>query len=106
MIALVSDDLLGSGNWKWLSIWGQILATFPADEWCWNSLFQGQVQVKKILCHADHSYDTPLGELADVQIFGLLAELEPGGGGTLVIEGSHRVISGFVQSPPPQNSRR
>ncbi len=95
-IESVIDDLLGKGDWQEPSSWGQILATFPSDEWSWNSLFQGQVEVSTITWHTDYPYDTPHNELSGVQIFGLLADLEPGGGGTLVIEGSHRVIQEFV----------
>ncbi len=96
-ITNVIDDLLGKGNWEEPSSWGQILVTFPADEWNWDSLFQGQVEVSTISWHTDYPYDAPPGGLAGVQIFSLLEDLEPGGGGTLVISGSHRVVRDFVQ---------
>lgn len=90
------DHLLGKGDWQEPSTWGQILATFPSEQWSWNSLFQGQVDVSTITWHTDYPYNTPPTELSGVQMFGLLADLEPGGGGTLVVEGSHRVIQEFV----------
>lgn len=99
-ITSVIDDLLGKGNWQQPSSWGQILVTFPAAQWSWNSLFQGQVDVSTILWHTDYPYDTPPDQLSGVQIFSLLADLDSGGGGTLVIRGSHRVIRGFVQDQP------
>ncbi|MEM7357013.1 MAG: phytanoyl-CoA dioxygenase family protein [Acidobacteriota bacterium] len=102
----VIDSLLGSGNWRRPSSWGQILATFPADGWSWNSLFQGALEVETIAWHTDYPYDTPPDELAGIQVFCLLADLEPGGGGTLVIEGSHGVIRRFVQRQPPETLRK
>ncbi len=42
-IISVLDELLGKDNWQRPSTWGQILATFPAEDrtWSWNRLFQG-----------------------------------------------------------------
>ncbi|MFQ5739853.1 MAG: phytanoyl-CoA dioxygenase family protein [Acidobacteriota bacterium] len=90
------DNLLGKDNWRQPSSWGQILVTFPAKSWSWNSLFQGQVKLSRIPWHTDFSYDTPPHEIWGAQVFCLLADLEPGGGGTLAIEGSHHLIRKFV----------
>jgi len=100
-IISIIDDLLGKGTWRRPSSWGQILATFPATEWSWNSLFQHQVEVSTITWHTDYPYDAPPDALSGVQIFCLLSDIEPGGGGTLVIEGSHRAIRDFVSNAPP-----
>ena len=105
-IVSVIDDLLGKGNWQQPSSWGQILATFPATEWSWNSLFQRQVEVSEITWHTDYPYDTPPNKISGVQIFCLLADLEPGGGGTLVIEGSHRAIRNFVLNASPETLQK
>lgn len=91
------NDLLGTTNWQQPSSWGQILVTFPAATWSWNSLFQGQVEVDTISWHTDYPYDTPQDQLSGVQVFCLLADLESGGGGTLVMQGSHRLIQQFVR---------
>ena len=100
------DDLLGQDAWKMPPGWGQVLVTFPAEEWEWNSLFQGLVDVTKINWHTDYPYDTPPEELSGVQVFCLLADLETGGGGTLVVEGSHRVIQNFVRSQPSETLQK
>ncbi|MCG8604761.1 phytanoyl-CoA dioxygenase family protein [bacterium] len=100
-VVAVIDDLLGKDNWRQPATWGQILATFPAKDWSWSSLFQGQVEVSRITWHTDYPYDMMPDELTGVQLFGLLADLEPGGGATLVIEASHRVIQNFVRNQPP-----
>lgn len=97
-IVSIIDELLGKNQWKKPSSWGQILATFPAKEWSWNSLFQNQVEVSKISWHTDYPYDTAPDELPGVQVFCLLADVETGGGGTLIIKSSHRVIQNFVRS--------
>ena len=94
------DDLLGEGKWKQPSSWGQILVTFPAPQWSWNSLFQDQVEVDKITWHTDYPFNTPVDQLAGVQVFCLLGDLSTGGGGTLVASGSHRLVANFVCEQP------
>jgi len=101
-IDLIIDNLLGKDQWQKPVGWGQVLVTFPAQQWDWNSLFQGQVEVKEIQWHTDYPYDTPPDELAGVQIFCLLADIEPGGGGTLIVAGSHRLIHNFVKTESPE----
>ena len=105
-ITAILDDLLGPGQWRHPASWGQILVTFPAAQWSWDSLFQGQVEVSEISWHTDYPYDTPPDQLAGVQLFCLLADLEAGGGGTLVIAGSHCVIQRFVRDQPPETLQK
>ena len=105
-ITSVIDDLLGEGNWRQPSSWGQILVTFPAEKWSWNSLLQGQVDVSDVPWHTDYRYDTPPDRLSGVQIFCLLADLEIGGGGTMVVKGSHRVIRAFVGKQAPETLKK
>jgi ectoine hydroxylase-related dioxygenase (phytanoyl-CoA dioxygenase family) len=96
-ISRVIDDFLGAGNWKQPSSWGQILVTFPAAQWSWSSLVQGMVEISTITWHTDYPYDSPPDRLSGIQIFCLLGDLASGGGGTLVIAGSHRVVQAFVR---------
>lgn len=104
----VLDALLGKDRWQRAATWGQILATFPATDrtWSWNSIFQQRVDVPMVMWHTDYEYHLPPDELAGVQVFALLADLEPGGGGTLVIEGSSGVIRNFVQKQPSATLRQ
>ena len=95
------DVLLGKGTWRRPSGWGQVLVTFPARRWSWNSLFQNQVDVTEISWHTDFPYDVAPDQLSGVQVFCLLVDLDPGGGATLVIEGSHRVVRNFVRKAEP-----
>ena len=106
IITSVLDDVLGKGNWQRPSSWGQILVSFPAAQWSWNSLFQGQVNVSAIPWHTDYPYDSPPDQLSGVQIFSILADLESGGGGTLLIAGSHRVIRHFVRGQPRETLQK
>ncbi len=99
----IITSLLRRDDWQHPSSWGQILVTFPSSDgrWSWDSLFQRQVEVSRITWHTDYPYDTSPQQLAGVQIFGILADLEEGGGGTLVIKNSHRVIRSFVETQSP-----
>ena len=102
----IIDDLLGKNQWKPPPSWGQILATFPAKEWSWNSLLQNAVEISTIMWHTDYPYNTVPGELPGVQIFCLLADIESGGGGTLIIKRSHRVIENFVRKQTPETLQK
>ena len=105
MMLSIVDDLLGKGNWRRPTTWGQVLATFPAAnrKWSWNSIFQGQVDVQTITWHTDYEYTIHSDMLAGVQVFSILAKLESGGGGTLVVDGSHRVVKNFVRDRSPES---
>jgi ectoine hydroxylase-related dioxygenase (phytanoyl-CoA dioxygenase family) len=43
--------------------------------------------------HTDLGFDLPANELVAVKVWALLSDLEPGGGGTPQVAGSHRVIA-------------
>ena len=95
------SDLLERDDWRRPRGWGQILATLPAGDWNWSSLFDGKAPVHQISWHTDYEYDLPSSPLPGVQIFGLLEDLQIGGGGTLVMAHSHRLIQQFVTTQPP-----
>jgi hypothetical protein len=66
----------------------RVLMTFPQPDVTW--------EVPSAGWHFDY---TPLQHgagLRAVQVFALLSDVEPQGGGTLVLAGSHRLVSGFV----------
>lgn len=101
IVESVLDQLLEPMNWIRPASW-HILATFPSADraWSWDSLFQRQIEVKTVQWHTDYEYEMPAGRLSGVQIFALLADHEPGGGATMVMEGSPRVIETFAQQQP------
>jgi hypothetical protein len=95
------DDLLGAGRWEPPRRWGRLLVTFPsAGPW---DLPTGS---------AWHNDFVPLragpGDRA-VQLFTILKDLPPRGGGTLVLTGSHRLVARYIaetgEAPHPRRVR-
>ncbi len=79
------DQLLGPAGWTEPSHQGQVLVTLPTNE-PWS--------VPHLQWHTDVGFETlPQDELVGVKIWALLSDLEPGGGGTPQVAGSHRVIT-------------
>lgn len=79
------DDLFGEGGWTAPAHWGQPLVTFPTGRTAWS------------VPHAAWHLDIPPGQVLEpwpdyIRIFTFLAPLEPGGGGTVYVSGSHRVV--------------
>lgn len=97
------DEVLGKGRWLEPRRWGRLLVTFPS---------RGHV-----------AWDVPVGAwhndfvpfqadagLRAVQMFVLLNEVRPQGGGTLVLSGSHHLVARFTDpaddGPHPRELRR
>ncbi len=89
------DDLMGVGTWKTAPHWGQALVTFPTDE-TWN--------VPGGSWHLDHPYWLPPDEIWGLNVFLLVADLEPRGGGTGVVEGSPELIRRWLVGKDPKKS--
>jgi ectoine hydroxylase-related dioxygenase (phytanoyl-CoA dioxygenase family) len=86
------DTLLGS--WIEPSHQGQVLVTMPEGQpW---SLPHRQ-------WHVDLTFDQPPGVLPAVKTWALLEDLQPGGGGTPQVLGSHRVIERFLTTTPERD---
>jgi len=83
----VLDGLLG--EWIIPPHQGQVLVTMPTGEnWA----------VPHRQWHTDEGFDLPPDELVGVKIWALLGDLEPGGGGTPQVAGSHRVIARYLST--------
>nr|WP_238345282.1 phytanoyl-CoA dioxygenase family protein [Actinopolymorpha cephalotaxi] len=85
------DDLLGAENWQRPRRWGRPLVTFPQSGDSWD--------VPYTSWHTDG-----LGSTDDIQavtIFTFLAPVRPGGGGTVVVAGSHRLVRQTVAAVGP-----
>lgn len=102
-IRAAADELLGAGCWPEPRRWGRPLVTFPTDGPEWNLPTGG----------AWHNDFVPLRHRGDpraLQIFVILSDLPPGGGGTLVLTGSHhlvgRYLAGSGEEPHPRTLRR
>ena len=88
--ALVSDrlfgaigDLLGKDDWRRPASWGGYFVTFPSGP-------TGERMVPTDTWHWDAHPDS-----SGLLLFTFCSSVEPGGGGTLVLAGSHRVLRRF-----------
>jgi len=79
----VLDDLLGDGGWRAPKRWGLALVTFPNAE-VWD--------VPHRSWHFDFMAPAAAATLPGIRIFGFLNHVLPGGGGTLGVAGSHRLV--------------
>lgn len=89
------DSLMGAGTWRTQDHWGQALVTFPSGE-PWN--------VPGGPWHLDHPYWYPPDEVWGVNVFLIVDDLEPGGGGTGVVQGSPELIRRWLADKDPRKS--
>jgi ectoine hydroxylase-related dioxygenase (phytanoyl-CoA dioxygenase family) len=77
--------------------WGSAFVAFPSRT-RWSVPSKGW--------HIDANYRSPLFPARGVKTLALLAKVEPRGGGTLVLSGSHRLVHGwFERHTPPLTAR-
>ncbi len=95
------DDLLGHGKWRRPERWGSLLVTFPESRGAWD--------VPSAAWHLDFPASRALSGMAGVRIFTCLAKLTAGGGGTVFVAGSHRLVQNLVregESVPSAEARK
>jgi hypothetical protein len=90
------DQLLGPGGWIEPPHQGQVLVTLPTGE-PWSLPYRQW--------HTDVGFELPQDELVGVKVWALLGDLEPGGGGTPQVAGSHRVIARYLTTTPERDFR-
>ncbi len=83
------DDLLGAGQWQRPEKWASLLVTFPESPGPWRLPHQSW--------HLDLPASCTLSEPFCARFFTLLARLEQGGGATVVVEGSHRLVQNLAR---------
>ena len=87
----VIRHLLGEGTWKDTHNWGPALISFP-EPGPW------------VLPHRHWHLDIPgrgdPNQPGVARLFGFVDDVEPEGGGTLVVEGSHELIRRMVERSP------
>ena len=93
------DKLFAERGWIAPRHWGQALVTFREDGAPWN--------VPSVAWHIDLIANEVLPPWPPyVRIFLLLAPLEPGGGGTVYLAGSHRLVMKLVaEASGPEQMR-
>lgn len=85
----IADQLIGEGRWTTLGVRPQALITMPTTEpW----------QLPHKVWHFDLPGRGPTDVLAAVRYFGLVDDVAPRGGGTLVVEGSHELTRRMVET--------
>lgn len=88
--AALGDRLLGPGGWIVPRRWGQALVTFPESHWA----------LPHAMWHLDFPAMRPDEPLVGVRLFTFLEPVEPQGGGTLVIAGSHQAVMDRAAAEP------
>jgi ectoine hydroxylase-related dioxygenase (phytanoyl-CoA dioxygenase family) len=96
----LADELIGRGQWVEPPYWGQPLVCFPT---------QHRWDVPHKNWHLDLPAHPQRFRLPIARFFLLLAPLKRGGGGTLVVTGSHRLVEGLAdqaQAELPSSAMR
>jgi hypothetical protein len=99
----VLDAVFGAGRCQVPRSGGQVAVTFP-DATSGHEPKQWTLPTR--LWHADAPYTEPLDPPWAALVFVFLEGVEPCGGGTLVIAGSHRIAARFAQSRPTVGSEK
>lgn len=91
------DDLFGPDAWQEPAHWGQPLVTFQEAEKRWD------------VPHASWHLDAPAlnaAKLPGVVVFAFLAPVLEGGGGTVAVAGSHRLVREIAAHAGPGDEGR
>ena len=78
------DSFFGSHNWQRPARWASLLVTFPESSERW--------EVPHNIWHLDFPASPRSRGLFAVRLFTCLAKLRPGGGGTVFVAGTHRLV--------------
>jgi hypothetical protein len=91
------DEVFGEGRWEPPKVGAQILLTFPSpDPWIMPSQW-----------HIDGGFDAPVWPPPAIRMFSFFDTVSSEGGGTLLLEGSHRLVERYMADNPtpiPGNS--
>lgn len=91
------DQIMGKDQWIEPRGWGAFLVSPPYTEVeTWT--------VKDRHWHWDGNPENEIDTLQTLQVFSFFSDIKPGGGGTLLVEGSHHLIRDFVKPLGPDRS--
>lgn len=88
----VLDAVFGEGGWRHPKPGARVLLTFPSlapwvlPHWLW---------------HIDYGFERATWPAFAVNLFACVGEVEPRGGATLALAGSHRLVDPFAATLPP-----
>jgi hypothetical protein len=88
VVCAALDNLFEGRNWDRPERWASLLVTFPESTEPWD--------VPHKSWHLDFPAPPKLHGLFAARLFVCLAKLQPGGGGTLFVAGSHRLVQAFA----------
>ncbi|NKB69156.1 MAG: hypothetical protein GKR89_18975 [Candidatus Latescibacteria bacterium] len=89
------DGLFGARPWEEPEYWGGPLVTFPnTEEW----------EIPRGGWHLDGRAGNAADAFNRVAVFVFLDRVEPGGGGTLVAAGTHKLVRDLIEQQPPQGT--
>jgi hypothetical protein len=92
----VIGDLLGPGAWLPPRDWGRPLVTFPEP---------GPWEVPARLWHWDNLTEPHRDRLRGLFVVSFIGQVAPGGGGTLILSGSPRLLTGQERQLPDSQRR-
>lgn len=92
VVGAALDVVFGKGGWVPPSDWGQPLVTFPKTDGAWL--------LPSSVWHFDHHYMHP-GEITGVNVFLFISDVEPAGGGTVVVKSSPLLADRMLEQGPP-----
>ena len=91
------DAIVGEGHWEQPKLGAQVLLTFPsAGPWIMPNGW-----------HIDGGFDRDVWPPPSIRMFSFFDTVEPEGGGTLLLEGSHHLVERYITdhtAPIPGNS--
>ncbi len=93
----VLDALLGTGAWGRPKNFGNVLVTMPT---------QGEWRVPHKVWHSDFEPTLPRDQLTAVKLWALLDDVDPCGGGTPQLAGSHRAYARYLDRAPERDYKR
>jgi len=96
-----ADAILGANAWRLLQEWSGALISFPKqDDAAWTVVADGW--------HWDTDLATHLDGPRSLLIFAVFSHIEPQGGGTLLLAGSHHLLQRFftAMTPAQQAAKR
>src|SRR5262245_56902800 len=83
------DAILGAGRWRPPKTFGNVLVTMPnAATW----------RVPTAIWHSDFPATLPANQVVAVKLWAFCDDIEPGGGGTPQLSGSHHAFSHYLQT--------
>ena len=88
----LADRLIGPG-WSSSKGLGNLLTSFP-DTTQWH------LPGADGNWHSDYGFTAPMDPVRALRVFALFGDVPPGGGGTLLVAGSHRMVERFVRAQP------